>query len=64
VVWDNGGNLIGGFPTAELTAKTAELDGHHRQRGYEFWDVAVAHRDDAVGRAALSKLAGVPLGTA
>jgi FkbM family methyltransferase len=49
VVWDNGGRLIGPAPTADLLRQSAVLSNTPKQRGYQFWDVAVAHRDDPVG---------------
>jgi FkbM family methyltransferase len=58
VVWDNGGRLIGPSATAELSARSAVLDLPEKERGYGFWDVAVAHRDDPVGRKVLDRLSG------
>jgi FkbM family methyltransferase len=56
VVWDNGGALIGAWPTTELTERSAVLDLTPQERGYGFWDVAVAHKDDAVGLHVLAEL--------
>jgi len=56
VVWDNGGSLIGAAPTADLEERSAVLDLPEQERGYGFWDVAVAHRDDAIGRHVLDEL--------
>lgn len=58
LVWDNGGRLIGPAATAELRAKSSVLDLPEKERGYGFWDVAVAHRDDSVGRKVLDQLSG------
>lgn len=57
VVWDNGGNLLGASTINELASKSAVLDGAAEDRGYGFWDVAAAHRDDASGVAVLADLA-------
>ncbi len=60
VLWDNGGGLIGSFATAELVERTAELERTTKEeRGYSFWDVAVAHRDDPAGLKALEDAARV-----
>jgi FkbM family methyltransferase len=57
VVWDNGGSLIGPAPTAELEERSAVLDDlTPEERGYGFWDVAVAHRDDPIGLHVLAEL--------
>jgi len=56
VVWDNGGRLIGPAPTSELRERSAVLDLTQQERGYGFWDVAVAHRDDPVGLSVLEQL--------
>jgi FkbM family methyltransferase len=52
-VWDNGGRPIGIHPLAEMAARSALLDEPLETRAYHFWDVAVAHRDDAAGAQAL-----------
>jgi len=57
VVWDNGGNLIEAAPTAELKEHSSVLDLSQEERGYGFWDVAVAHRDDPVGLTVLETVA-------
>lgn len=56
VVWDNGGSLIGPAPTAELEERSAVLELTPEERGYGFWDVAVAHKDDPVGLHVLADL--------
>ena len=56
VVWDNGGRLIGPAATAELPEKSKVLDLPQKERGYGFWDVAVAHRDDPVGLEVLDRV--------
>lgn len=57
VIWDNGGRLIASAPTADLTEMCAVLDQPEKERGYGFWDVAVAHRDDPVGLEVLAAVA-------
>jgi len=57
VVWDNNGRLIGPAPTSDLSRRSALLDGSEKERGYGFWDVAVAHTDDPVGRRVLETVA-------
>lgn len=49
VIWDNRGRLITSAPTSSLAALCAVLDQPEKERGYGFWDVAVAHREDRVG---------------
>lgn len=56
VVWDNGGTLIGPAATADLEERSAVLDLSEQERGYGFWDVAVAHKDDPVGLHVLADL--------
>lgn len=56
VVWDNGGGLIGPAATAELEERSAVLDLTPDERGYGFWDVAVAHKDDPVGLHVLAEM--------
>lgn len=56
VIWDNGGSLIGPAPTAELEERSAVLELTPEARGYGFWDVAVAHKDDPVGLHVLAQL--------
>jgi len=57
VVWDNGGNLLGAWPTAELAERSGVLDDlTPKERGYGFWDVAVAHKDDPVGLRTLAEV--------
>jgi len=52
-VWTNGGRVLGLSPVSQLAERSSELDGDVDSRGYHFWDVAVAHRDDAEGIRAL-----------
>ena len=52
-VWDNGGHPL--FRTSvEEMMRRVEID--YPTQGKSFWDVAVAHADDRVGRAALGAL--------
>lgn len=60
VVWDNGGTLLGAWPTAELTERSAVLELSPKERGYGFWDVAVAHKDDPVGLHVLTEISRPP----
>jgi FkbM family methyltransferase len=53
VVWTNGGHVLGSAPTRELTGRSAVLETGRDTIGYQFWDVAVAHVDDAAGQAVL-----------
>ncbi|UDY23622.1 hypothetical protein [Nocardioides sp. Kera G14] len=57
-VWDHGGTPMGRFQPGELGARSAELDQipGDRPAARSYWDVALAHRDDAAGRAALASL--------
>lgn len=57
VVWDNVGNLLFAVPTEDLLALSAVLDQSIAERGYGFWDVAVAHDDDPVGQKVLAGIA-------
>jgi FkbM family methyltransferase len=57
LVWDNGGWVLGASPVSDLAERSAVLKQPQSVRGYGFWDVAVAHRDDAVGQAVLADLA-------
>ncbi|HWJ10267.1 MAG TPA: FkbM family methyltransferase [Nocardioides sp.] len=56
VVWDNLGNILFSAPTEELAERSAVLDLTVKERGYGFWDVAVAHADDPVGNAVLAEI--------
>jgi hypothetical protein len=57
VVWDNGGRLIGPAQVAALTERSVVLEQTEEERGYGFWDVAVAHKDDPVGLHVLATVA-------
>jgi FkbM family methyltransferase len=57
VVWTNGGHVIGSSSVRGLTARSRVLEDARTGLGYDFWDVAVAHADDADGIAALTELA-------
>ena len=52
-VWDNGGHPLWRTSVAEAARIAEERYPTDRR---QFWDVAVAHRDDDAGRAALSSL--------
>lgn len=57
VVWDNGGYLIGTTKVETLIPRTAELRAQVEAGSKNFWDVAVAHRDDTVGKRVLEAVA-------
>lgn len=52
-IWDNGGHPL---HRTTVTGAADLLDAHYPQDRRQFWDVAVAHRDDEVGRRALDAL--------
>lgn len=54
VVWDNGGHLLRSTTVADVRAL---LDTDYPRDRRQFWDVAVAHREDEAGRRALDVLA-------
>jgi FkbM family methyltransferase len=54
--WDNGGRPVGRSTVDEVAARTEPLDDKVGIRSHAYWDVAVVHRDDAVGLAALDQL--------
>lgn len=58
-VWHNYGYPMGTAPTATLTAYSHVLDGDAATSDY--WDVAVAHKDDPTGLAVLDQLVPTPL---
>ncbi|MCL2541731.1 MAG: FkbM family methyltransferase [Nocardioidaceae bacterium] len=57
VVWDNVGNFLFQAKTDELADRSVVLDLTIEERGYGFWDVAVAHDDDPIGLAVLEDVA-------
>lgn len=52
-IWDNGGRPLLTCGIAGMAERSAVLDETVKSRGYHFWDVAVAHRDDPAGAAAI-----------
>ena len=60
IVWTNGGHFLGSGSVRDLTERSKLLEEPDHQLGYGFWDVAVAHRDDAEGMAALQAMAEHP----
>lgn len=54
-VWGNGGDALGRTTVDEIGDKTAPLEVGG-VRAHTYWDVAVVHQDDEVGRAALEAL--------
>jgi FkbM family methyltransferase len=59
-VWDNAGDPLGQLDINEVSQHTSSLEPRPVHLGYNFWDVAVSHADDAVGRAALEALVPKP----
>ena len=60
-VWHNHGHALGHAPTSAIAAPARTLDPPGAGRDDpSYWDVAVAHRDDPVGQAALRTLAPQP----
>ncbi|WP_141681176.1 FkbM family methyltransferase [Mycobacterium malmoense] len=57
-IWDNFGNPIQLLPIEDVPARTAVLDKPFVERGYHYWDVAVVHANDEVGKKALDRLFG------
>ncbi len=57
-VWDNGGTPVGRMTTATIGERTAVLDviPGNRPAARSYWDVALVHADDDLGRAALDHL--------
>lgn len=56
LVWDNGGRVLWRGPVSELPARSAVFDQPARERGFSYWDVAVAHREDQSGQRVLADL--------
>lgn len=46
VVWNNFGELLGSWSTAELPLVATILDSSTEERGYHYWDVAAIHQND------------------
>ena len=63
-VWDNFGRPLGRAAISALRDAASVLDGDRAQRGYDFWDVALAAAGDDRGHAALERLVPdrLPLG--
>jgi FkbM family methyltransferase len=59
-VWDNGGDPLGHLDIGEIAQHIGSLEPRPMHLGYDFWDVAVTHGQDAVGRAALDQLVPKP----
>jgi len=55
-VWHNYGWPVGSAPTAELASYTQVLEGGSDYCDTDYWDVAVAHKDDRAGLDTLSAL--------
>ena len=57
-VWDNGGTPVGRMTTATIGERAAVLDSipGNRPAARSYWDVALVHADDDLGRAALDQL--------
>ena len=63
-VWDNGGHVVGRTTVDRIADQARVLDDvpHGRARSRAYWDVAVVHRDDAEGLAAITELVPAELG--
>lgn len=57
VVWTNGGHYLGSGAVCDFADRSRRLEHPQHQLGYGFWDVAIAHRDDVEGLAALCAMA-------
>ncbi|MGD1174063.1 FkbM family methyltransferase [Mycobacterium seoulense] len=55
-IWDNFGKPIELVPIEAVPPRTAVLDKPFVERGYHYWDVAVVHAGDDVGKRALDRL--------
>jgi FkbM family methyltransferase len=55
-VWDNGGRPIGRRQVSSMAEVASILDRPAPGRAQHFWDVAVVHRDDPLGLAAVTAL--------
>ena len=57
-VWDNGGTPVGRMTPETIGERAAVLDEipGNRPRARSYWDVAVVHADDQLGRAVLDQL--------
>jgi len=56
LAWSNGGLPLHFGTPEELAVASRSFDDPVRGRGFHYWDVAIAHRDDPPGQAALHKL--------
>lgn len=57
VIWENSGTIVGPSTVSGLVKRTAELQRRIARGHKGSWRVAVAHRDDRNGRAALARSA-------
>lgn len=55
-VWDFSGQPLGRMAVDDISVAARVLDGTPAGRSHDYWDVAVAHRDDEAALAALRKL--------
>ncbi|WP_310962196.1 FkbM family methyltransferase [Nocardioides terrisoli] len=55
-VWDGGGRALGRTTIDAAPAQAGSLEGRGGGRARKYWDVAVAHADDAQGREVLRQL--------
>lgn len=56
-VWDYSGQPLGRIDVGDMAVAARVLDGTPDDRSHNYWDVAVAHRDDEAALAALRQLA-------
>lgn len=55
-IWDNGGRPLQRLSITDVPAAAESLEKPVGRYGVRYWDVAVAHRDDAAGLAVLADL--------
>ena len=55
-VWDNYGEPLGRVEIDRMAGIAAVLDEPHDERAHPYWDVAVAHSEDAEGLEAIRRL--------
>jgi len=56
-VWTNGGDLLHVAKVSELEERARVFDRTRKERGFSFWDVAVAHRDNPAAREVIASFA-------
>lgn len=61
VVWDNFGSLMGGLRVGEVANSLTLFEEPLSRRSFNYWDVALAHRDDRDGVEVLARMRGPEL---